>query len=62
MLSGGIVFVDQASDLVFVDFCTSLNTDDSILSKEKYEAMCRDVGVLVPQSYLSDNRKPFTSK
>ena len=61
MFSGGIVFVDHASDFVFVDFCTSPNTNDSILSKEKYEAMCRDVGV-APQSYLSDNGKPFTSK
>ena len=44
MFSGGMVFVDHASDFVFVDFCTSPNTNDSILSKEKYEAVCRDVG------------------
>ena len=61
MFSGGIIFVDHASDFVFVDFCTSPNTTDSILSKEKYEATCRDVGV-IPQAYLSDNGRAFTSK
>ena len=61
MFSGGIIFVNHASDFVFVDFCTSPNSNDSVLSKDKYESACRDVGV-TPQSYLSDNGRAFTSK
>ena len=33
----------------------------SLRSKDKYVALCRDVGI-VPQSYLSENGKAFTSK
>ena len=61
MYSGGIVFVDHASDFVFVDFCMSPNSHESLRSKDKYESFCRDVGV-VPQSYLTDNGSAFTSK
>ena len=61
MYSGGIVFVDHASDFVFVDFCVTPNSHESLRGKEKYESFCRDIGV-VPQSYLTDNGKAFTSK
>ena len=61
LYSGGIVFVDHCSDFVFVDHCISPNTEESVQSKNKYEAYCRDVGV-VPQSYLSDNGRAFTSQ
>ena len=61
MFSGGIVFVDHASDFVYTDFCISPNSHESLASKNKFEAACRDVGV-VPQSYLTDNGKAFTSK
>ena len=60
MYSGGIVFVDHASDFVFVDFCISPNSHESLRSKENYEGMCREFGV-VPQGYLTDNGRAFTS-
>ena len=35
MFSGGIIFVDHASDFVYVDFCISPNAHESLRSKEK---------------------------
>ena len=56
-----MAFVDHSSDFVYVDHCISPNAEESLRSKDKYEALCRDVGI-VPQSFLSDNGKVFTSK
>ena len=61
MLRGGVVFVDHASDFVFVDFCISPNSHETLRSKKKYEAFCRDVGV-VPPKYFTDNGRAFTSR
>ena len=59
--TGGCVFIDHASGFVHVEFQTHLNTHETIKSKEGYELMCRDHGV-IPQSYLTDNGSSFTSR
>ena len=61
MYMGGCVFVDHASSFVHVEFQSHLNTHETAKAKEAYELLCRDFGV-VPQSYVSDNGKAFTSK
>ena len=58
---GGCLFNDHASGFVHVEFQTHLTTHETLMSKENFELMCRDHGV-IPQSYLSDNAKCFTSK
>ena len=60
MFSGGCLFIDHASSFVHVEFQVHLNTAESLEAKDKFERMCRDVGV-VPQAYLSDNGGSFTS-
>ena len=57
---GGAIFVDSASKYVHVVCQVSFNSTETIRSKEKFEGMCRDVGV-IPQEYLTDNGKAFTS-
>jgi hypothetical protein len=59
MFSGGCLFIDHASSFVHVEFQVHLNTAESLEAKDKFERMCRDVGV-VPQAYLSDNGGSFT--
>ena len=61
LFTGGCVFVDHASGYVHVELQKHLNTDETLLAKEAYELMCRDVGV-IPQEYLSDNGAAFTSQ
>jgi GAG-pre-integrase domain len=61
MYVGGCLFNDHASGFVHVEFQSHLTTHETLMSKENYELMCRDNGV-VPQSYLSDNAKCFTAK
>ena len=58
---GGCLFNDHASGHVHVEFQKHLTTHETLMSKENYELMCRDNGV-IPQSYLSDNAKCFTAK
>ena len=58
--TGGAIFVDHASGYIFVAEQVHLNTHETIESKTKFEAHCRDFGV-IPQSYLSDNGSSFTS-
>ena len=58
---GGCLFNDHASGYVHVEFQVHLNTHETLQAKENFELFCRDHGV-VPQSYLSDNAKCFTSK
>ena len=60
MFCGGCLFIDHASSFVHVEFQVHLNTAESLNAKDKFERMCRDVGV-VPQAYLSDNGAAFTS-
>ena len=59
--TGGCIFVDHASGYVHVEFQTHLNTHETIKSKEAFELMCRDHGV-IPQSFLTDNGSSFTSR
>jgi len=60
MFTGGCLFIDHASNFVHVKNQCHLNTHETIKAKEAFEVMCRDHGV-IPQSYLSDNGKAFTS-
>ena len=60
MFEGSAIFVDHASGFVHAEHQTGMTTHDTLRSKEKFESICRDYGVL-PQSYLSDNAKCFTS-
>ena len=61
MYCGGCIFVDHASGHIHVVNQTSLSSHQTLRAKEEFELMCRDHGV-VPQRYLSDNGKAFTSK
>lgn len=61
MYHGGCIFVDHASKYIHVKFQAHLNMHETLRSKEKYELMCRDLGV-IPQQFQSDNGSPFTSK
>ncbi|KAI2492298.1 hypothetical protein MHU86_22271 [Fragilaria crotonensis] len=61
LYSGGCLFNDHASGFVHIEFQTHLNTHETLMAKENFELMCRDHGV-IPQSYLSDNAKCFTTK
>ena len=61
MYTGGCIFNDHASGYIHVEFQTHLTTHETLMAKENFELMCRDHGV-IPQSYLSDNGKCFTSK
>ena len=61
MYCGGAIFIDQSSGHIHVEHQTTLSTHATLRAKEKFEAMCRDVGV-IPQKYLSDNGTAFTSR
>ena len=60
MFLGGCPFIDHASGFIHIKFQTHLNTHERISTKDNFELMCRDNGV-VPQSYVSDNGSAFTS-
>ncbi|KAI2512071.1 hypothetical protein MHU86_2359 [Fragilaria crotonensis] len=60
MYTGGCIFVDHASGFVHVELQVNLNTHETLKAKEKFELTCRQYGV-VPQEYLADNSKIFTS-
>ena len=61
MYCGGAIFIDQSSGHIHVEHQTTLSSHATLRAKEKFEAMCRDVGV-IPQKYLSDNGTAFTSR
>ena len=61
MYCGGCIFVDHSSNHIDVEFQAHLNTHETLQAKEKYELMCRDLGV-VAQSFLTDNGSAFSSK
>mgnify|MGYP000681102589 CR=1 FL=1 len=58
---GGAIFVDNASSFVHIEEQVNLNTHETLKSKESFEKLCKDHGV-VPQSYLHDNGSCFTAK
>ena len=59
MYLGSCLFVDHASSFIHVEFQMNLNTHETIITKDNFELMCRDNGV-VPQTYLSNNGSAFT--
>ena len=61
MYCGGCIFVDHASSHVHIEFQAHLTTHETLKSKETYELLCRDLGIIV-QSFLTDNGSAFTSK
>ena len=61
MYLGGCIFVDSASNFVDVQLQTHLNTHSTLKAKQAFEEMCAGHGV-IPQTYLSDNGTPFTSR
>ena len=60
MFSGGCIFVNHASEFIHVELQTNLNTHKMINTKDNFELMCRDNGVVLVQ-YQSDNGSAFTS-
>ena len=61
MYTGGALFIDHASNFVDVQFQRHLNSHETRDSKERFELMCREFGV-IPVEYLSDNGSSFTSR
>ena len=60
MYAGGCIFVDNYSGFVHVEFQKCMDTIETLKSKESFELMALDYGI-IPQTYLSDNYKTFTS-
>ena len=60
MYTGGCLFIDHASNYVHVEFQQHLTSHETLKSKEQFEQVCRDYGV-VPTSFLSYNGKCFTA-
>jgi GAG-pre-integrase domain len=54
MYSGGAIFVDHASKLIFVEHQVNLTTHETLLGKHKFEAFARESGVVV-QQYQANN-------
>lgn len=61
MFCGGCVFQNAASGCIHVEFQINLTTHATLESKEKFEAMCRDQGV-ISLSYISDGGSAFASQ
>jgi hypothetical protein len=60
MYSGGSLWVDAASGLVYVAMQISMDTHETLLGKHKFEAFMRDLGYTVTE-YVSDGGTAFTS-
>jgi hypothetical protein len=60
MYTGGCIFVDHASGYIHVEMQVNLNSHETLKAKERYEQLCRSHGI-VPQEFLADNSKVFTS-
>ena len=60
MYCGGCSFVDHASGYIHIAFQSSLNSHQTLQTKEQYEELCRDHGI-VPQFFVTDNGSSFTS-
>jgi hypothetical protein len=61
MCCGGCIFVDHASSHAHVEFQSHLTTHETLMTKENYELLSPDLGVIA-QSHLTDNGSAFTSK
>ena len=60
MYCGGAIFYDAASQLIRVEFQSSLNTHQTLAAKDCFEQYARDHGV-IPTQYVFDNGTAFTS-
>jgi hypothetical protein len=60
MYDGGCIFVNLASGYVHVIFQSHLNSHEPLKTKEEFDMMCRNFGV-IPQMYQSDNGPQFVS-
>ena len=61
MYTRGAIYVDMATNLVYVEFQRHLNTHKTLAATAEFERMCLDAGI-IPQEYLSDNGSAFTSR
>ena len=60
MFTGGCIFVDHASGYIHVEMQVHLNSHETLKAKAKFEQLCRSYGI-IPQEFLADNSKVFTS-
>ena len=60
IFAGGCLFIDHATNFVHIEFQKHLNTAETLKTKEKFEALSKDYGVIA-QSYISGNAGCFTS-
>ena len=61
MYDGGCIYFNHASGFIHCEHQVHLTTHETLQAKEHFEWMCHDYGV-IPQTYLSDNGKPFVSR
>jgi transposase InsO family protein len=60
MYSGGSLWIDAASSVVYVAMQVSLDTHETLLAKHKFEAFLLDLGYVATE-YVSDGGTAFTS-
>jgi Reverse transcriptase (RNA-dependent DNA polymerase)/GAG-pre-integrase domain len=61
MYAGGAIFVDYASSYIHVEHQIALTSHETLQSKHKFEAKCRDMGVVI-QTYHTDNGSAFSNR
>jgi Reverse transcriptase (RNA-dependent DNA polymerase) len=61
MYAGGAIFVDSASSFIHVEHQVALTSHETLQSKHRFEAKCRDMGVFI-QTYHTDNGTAFTNR
>ena len=61
MYDGGCIYFDHASSFIHCEHQVHLTTRETLQAKECFERMCHDYGV-TPQTYMSNNGKPFVSR
>ena len=61
MYDGGCIYFDHALGFIHCEHQVNLTTHEMLQAKEHFEWMCHDYGV-IPQTYMSDNGKPFVSR
>ena len=61
MYDGGCIYFNHASGFIHCEHQVNLTTHETLQAKEHFEQMCHNYGV-IPQTYMSDNGKPFVSR
>ena len=61
MYDGSCIYFDHALGFIHCEHQVNLTTHETLQAKEHFEQMCHDYGV-IPQTYMSDNGKPFVSR